>query len=183
MFGPAFLVNPVTNRFYSLPNSGTMQKTRKVYLPKSANWYDFWTRKLIRGGQTIDAPAPIGIIPLFIKAGSIVPLGPDMQYATEKAADPLEIRVYTGADAEFTLYEDESDSYNYEQGQFATIDMNWNEAARTLTISNRKGDFPGMLKNRTFRIVWVKGQNGVGIELARLAEIVQYSGEKLIILK
>ena len=104
MFGSAFLVSPVTERMYSLPNSKNIKKTRKVYLPKSANWYDFWTGKLIAGGQTIDAAAPIETLPLYIKAGSIVPMGPYLQYATEKVADPIEIRVYTGADADFVLY-------------------------------------------------------------------------------
>jgi alpha-D-xyloside xylohydrolase len=178
MFGPAFLVNPVTKRMYSLPNVKDLKGTRKVYLPKSADWYDFWTGRLIKGGQTIDAAAPIETIPLYIKAGSIVPMGPYLQYATEKAADPLEIRVYTGANAEFVLYEDENDTYNYEQGKYSTIALNWDEAQKTLTIGNRQGDFPGMLRDRTFRIVWVNSKNGTGIEPARQAETVQYSGKE-----
>jgi alpha-D-xyloside xylohydrolase len=183
MFGPAFLVNPVIERMYSLPNSKNIKKTRKVYLPKSANWYDFWTGELIPGGQTIDAPAQITTIPLYIKAGSIVPLGPYLQYATEKAADPLEIRIYAGADAEFVLYEDENDTYNYESGEYSIIAMNWNEAEKTFTIMDRQGDFPGMLKDRTFRIVWVNSKNGTGIEPAKQAEIIQYSGKKFKIKK
>jgi alpha-D-xyloside xylohydrolase len=183
MFGPAFLVNPVTERLYSIPNSTNKNKTRKVYLPKSANWYDFWTGKLVKGGQTIDASAPIETIPLYIKAGSIVPMGPYLQYATEKAADPLEIRIYTGADAEFVLYEDENDTYNYEQGKYSTITMNWNEAAKTLTIGNRNGDFPGMLNDRTLNIVWVGAKNGKGIEPAKQAQEVHYSGKELKITK
>jgi alpha-D-xyloside xylohydrolase len=179
MFGPAFLVNPVTKRMYSLPNTKDLKGSRKVYLPKSAGWYDFWTGKLIPGGQTIDAAAPIETIPLYIKAGSIVPMGPYLQYATEKAADPVEIRVYPGANAEFVLYEDENDTYNYEQGKYSTIALNWDEAQKTLTIGNRQGDFPGMLKDRTFRIVWVNSKNGTGIEPARQAEIIQYSGKEL----
>jgi len=179
MFGPAFLVNPVTKRIYSLPGTKNLKGTRKVYLPKSTGWYDFWTGKLIPGGQTIDAAAPIETIPLYIKAGSIVPMGPYLQYATEKAADPVEIRVYPGANAEFVLYEDENDTYNYEQGKYSTIALNWDEAQKTLTIGNRQGDFPGMLKDRTFRIVWVNSKNGTGIEPARQAEIIQYSGKEL----
>jgi len=179
MFGPAFLVNPVTKRMYSLPNVKDLKGTRKVYLPKSADWYDFWTGRLIKGAQTIDAAAPIETIPLYVKAGSIVPMGPYLQYATEKAADPLEIRVYTGANAEFVLYEDENDTYNYEQGKYSTIALNWDEAQKTLTIGNRHGDFSGMLKDRTFRIVWVNSKNGTGIEPARQAEIIQYSGKEL----
>lgn len=183
MFGPAFLVNPVTERMYSLPNSKDIKKVRKVYLPKSANWYDFWTGKLIPGGQTIEAGAAIETLPLYIKAGSIVPMGPYLQYATEKVADPIELRVYTGADADFVLYEDENDTYNYQQGKFATIAMNWNEAEKTLTIKDRKGDFPGMLKDRTFRVVWVTPKNGNGVEPAKTAETVQYSGKEISISK
>jgi alpha-D-xyloside xylohydrolase len=183
MFGPAFLVNPVTERMYSLPGKKDSKKTRKVYLPKSAGWYDFWTGKLIPGGQTIDAASPIETIPLYIKAGSIVPMGPYLQYATEKAADPLEIRVYPGANAEFVLYEDENDTYNYEQGKYSTIGISWNETEKTLTIGNRQGDFPGMLKDRTLRIVWVNSKNGTGIEPAKQAETVQYSGKEIKIKK
>ena len=183
MFGPSILVNPVTSQLYSLPNSKEIKKTRKVYLPKSAGWYDFWTGKLIPGGQTIDAAAPIEIIPLYIKAGSIIPMGPYLQYATEKVSDPIEIRVYTGADAAFVLYEDENDTYNYEQGKYATIAMNWNDKDKTLTISDRKGDFPGMLKDRTFQIVWVTEKNGTGIEPAKKFITVKYSGKAVKIKK
>jgi alpha-D-xyloside xylohydrolase len=183
MFGPAFLVNPVTERLYSIPNSNNIKKIRKVYLPKSANWYDFWTGKLVKGGQTIDASAPIETIPLYIKAGSIVPMGPYLQYATEKPSDPLEVRIYTGADAEFVLYEDENDTYNYEKGKYSTITINWNEAAKTLTIGNRNGDFPGMLNDRKLNIVWVSAKNGKGIEPAKQAQEVHYSGKELKIIK
>jgi len=127
-------------------------KTRKVYLPQSAGWYDFWTHEKLSGRQTIDAPAPIDRIPLYVKAGSIIPLGPVMNYATEKNCDPIEIRIYPGANASFTLYEDENDNYNYEKGLYATITFEWDNASRTLAISERKGEFPGMLKERTFII-------------------------------
>jgi alpha-D-xyloside xylohydrolase len=183
MFGPAFLVNPVTERMFSLPNSKEIGKIRKVYLPKSANWYDFWTGKLIPGGQTIEAAAPMEILPLYVKAGSIVPMGPYLQYATEKPADPVELRIYTGADAEFVLYEDENDTYNYEQGKYATIAIAWNESDKTLTIKDRQGEFPGMLKERTFRIVWVTAKNGTGIEPAKQAEEVHYAGKEIKIRK
>ena len=181
MFGPAFLVNPVTEKMNSLKDNGLVNKTRRVYLPASAKWYDFWTGKLFPGGQTIDADAPIETIPLFIRAGSIIPMGPYLQYATEKNADPLEIRIYAGADAEFLLYEDENDSYNYETGKYSTIVMKWNEEGKSLTIGNRKGDFPGILKNRTFRIVWVNNENGIGLEPALQAKVVQYSGKEMTI--
>jgi alpha-D-xyloside xylohydrolase len=183
MFGPAFLVNPVTEQMFSLPNSKDIRKIRKVYLPKSANWYDFWTGKLIPGGQTLEAVAPMETLPLYIKAGSIVPLGPYLQYATEKPADPVELRVYTGADAEFVLYEDENDTYSYEQGKYATIAIAWNETDKTLTIKDRLGEFPGMLKERTFRIAWVTPKNGTGIEPAKQAVEVHYSGKEVKIRK
>jgi alpha-D-xyloside xylohydrolase len=183
MFGPAFLVNPVTERLYSLPGIKNLTKSRKVYLPKGSGWYDFWTGKVIPGGQTIDAAAPIETIPLFVKAGSIVPMGPYLQYATEKASDPIEIRVYPGADATFILYEDENDTYNYESGKYSTIAMIWNEAEKTLTIKDRNGEFPGMLQKRTFNIVWVKNNNGTGLDPSKNAQIIEYSGKEIIIRK
>jgi alpha-D-xyloside xylohydrolase len=170
MFGPAFLVNPITE---------PKQSARKVYLPKSANWYDFWTGKLIKGGQTINASAPIETLPLYVKAGSIVPMGPYLQYSTEKAADPIELRIYTGADADFVLYEDENDTYNYEQGKYSTIAMNWNDAQKTLTIKKRQGEFTGMVKDRTFRVVLVNAKNGAGIAPAKQADELKYSGEEV----
>lgn len=183
MFGPAFLVNPVTEQMYSVKDNVSGIKTRKVYLPASTKWYDFWTGKLLSGGQTIDAAAPIETIPLYIRAGSVVPMGPYLQYATEKNADPLEIRVYTGADAEFLLYEDENDSYNYETGKYSTIVMKWNESEKSFTIGDRMGEFPGMMKDRTFRIVWVNGKNGIGIEPAGHASTFQYKGKEIKIEK
>jgi alpha-D-xyloside xylohydrolase len=134
-------------------------------------------------GQDIVAAAPIETIPLYIKAGSIVPMGPYLQYATEKPAGPLEIRVYTGSDVEFILYEDENDTYNYEQGKYSTIALTWNEAAKTLTIGDRKGDFPGVLKDRTFNIVWVNTKNGIGVEPSKRFNTVLYKGKTLTIKK
>ena len=183
MFGPAFMVNPVTKSLYNLSNSQDIKKTRKVYLPKMSDWYDFWTGKLINGGQTIDADAPIETIPLYVRAGSIIPMGPYLQYATEKGADPIEIRVYTGANADFVLYEDENDTYDYESGKYSTITMSWNEAEKTFTIKDRNGKFPGMLENRTFKIVWVNSNNGTGVEPAKKAEIIQYTGKEIKIKK
>jgi alpha-D-xyloside xylohydrolase len=177
MFGPAFLVNPVTEQLYSAKIEKA--KTRKVYLPK-ALWYDFWTGRSIQGGQTINAAATIEILPLYVKAGSIVPMGPMLQYATEKPADPIELRVYPGADGQFTLYEDENDSYNYEKGKYATFRFIWNDAQKTLTISDRKGDFPGMLKERSVNIVLVKENHGNGTEVSpKPDKTVKYKGKKL----
>ncbi len=179
MFGPAFLVNPVTERMYSMDPNGSAVKTRKVYLPQSAGWYDFWTGARLAGGQTIDAPAPIETLPLYVKAGSIVPMGPFLEYATERPADPLEIRIYPGADGDFVLYEDENDNYDYEKGVFATISFHWNDAQHKLTIGQRQGTFPGMLESRTFRMVIVNQGKGKGLEIAPAADkTILYKGEQ-----
>jgi alpha-D-xyloside xylohydrolase len=181
MFGPAFMVNPVTEQMYSLPAEKVpAEKTRTVYLPKASNWYDFWTGKTIAGGQTINAAAPIETIPLYIKAGSIVPMGPFLQYATEKAADPIELRIYTGANGTFTLYEDENETYNYEKGDYAIIQFSWNDASRILTIADRKGEFPGMLKERTFNVVLVNENHGTGVEIVSTPDkVIKYDGTRL----
>jgi alpha-D-xyloside xylohydrolase len=177
MFGPAFLVNPVTEQLYSAATEKA--KSRKLYLPKSL-WYDFWTGKSLNGGQTIDASAPIEILPLYVKAGSIIPMGPFLQYATEKAADPIELRIYTGADGQFTIYEDENDNYNYEKGEYATIVFSWDNAKKMLSIADRKGEFSGLLKERTFSIVLVKENHGNGIEICSNPDkTIKYNGTKL----
>ncbi|HNX94517.1 MAG TPA: glycoside hydrolase family 31 protein [Holophaga sp.] len=137
-------------------------KTRSVYLPAGTNWVDFWTGRTLAGGQTLEADAPIDRIPLLVKAGSILPLGPDVQFASEKPADPIELRVYPGANARFTLYEDEGDTYRYEKGQYATIEFRWDDAKRQLTLGERKGSFPGMLKHRRFHVVLVGEGSGAG---------------------
>jgi len=169
MFGPALLVNPVTE-----PGASS----RRVYLPK-AMWYDFWTGHTADHGGMVETAAPLDRIPLFVRGGSIVPMGPDLEYATEKPADPIELRVYPGANANFTLYEDENDNYNYEKGARATIRLDWDDANRTLTIGERQGKFPGMLDTRTFRVVFVSDNHGVGIEpTAQPDSIVKYSGEQ-----
>ena len=135
----------------------TEPKTATVYLPGSKTWYDFWTNRLYRGGQRITIETTFDRVPMFVRAGSILPLGPEMQYVGEKAWDNLEMRVYPGADGEFTLYEDEGDTYNYEQGQYATITFRWSDHSRTLTIGTRQGNYPGMLQSRKFTIVLPTG--------------------------
>ncbi len=154
-------------------------KTRKVYLPGSTQWIDFWTGKTISGGQTIVAPAPIEIMPLYVKAGSIIPMGPFLQYTTEKPADPIELRVYPGADGTFELYEDENDNYNYEKGKYATIPFLWNDNEKTLTIGKHLGEFNGMLRERTINIVLVHESAGIGIEPSKTFTTVQYSGKNV----
>jgi alpha-D-xyloside xylohydrolase len=126
--------------------------------------------------------APVERIPLLVKAGSIIPMGPFIQYTTEKPADPVELRIYTGADGTFTLYEDENDNYNYEKGMYATISFSWNDAGKELTIGERKGGFPGMLNKRTFRIILVKEQQGTGIGITEKPDqVVQYDGTQQVI--
>src|SRR5581483_12120513 len=129
--------------------------TRPVYLPK-ARWYDFWTGSLLEGGTMINAVTPLQHVPVFVKAGSIVPFGPDQEWSTQKPADPIELRIYPGSDADFTLYEDENDGYNYEKGVYATIPLHWDDKAQTLTVGARKGRFPGVLESRTFHVVFVR---------------------------
>jgi alpha-D-xyloside xylohydrolase len=166
------------------------EKTREIYLPKFSSaetasgmsWFDFWTGKTYSDGEKIKADAPIEKIPLFIKAGSIIPMGPYLQYSTEKPADPIELRIYPGANGSFTLYEDENDNYNYEKGIYSTIDFKWDDAKKQLTIGDRKGKFPGMLTKRTFNIVVVKENTGCGIEVCQQPRtVIKYNGAKLIV--
>jgi alpha-D-xyloside xylohydrolase len=172
MFGPAILVNPVTEE---------KATSRHLYLPK-AKWYDFWTGAAVEGGRTVDAPAPLDRLPLFVRAGSIVPMGPDLQFAAEKPADPIELRVYPGADGDFSLYEDENDNYNYEKGVHAIIPFHWDDAKRMLTIGERKGQYPGMLQSRKFRVVMVGNGQGTGIgQSAHADKEVQYSGQPVTV--
>jgi alpha-D-xyloside xylohydrolase len=153
------------------------ERTREVYLPAHDTWFDFWTGEATEGGHIIKADAPIDKIPLYVKAGSIVPMGPFLQYSTEKPADPIELRIYPGADGSFTLYEDENDNYNYEKGVFATIEFKWNDGQRQLTISSRKGKFPGMLQKRTINVVIVGKYNGTGLQVSKTFDkIVVYRG-------
>ena len=173
MFGPAFLVCPVTT-----PEATTCA----VYLPAGANWVDFWTGETVGGGKMVTAKAPINIMPLYVRAGSIVPLGPVMQYATEKPEDPIELRVYRGADGQFTLYEDQNDGYDYEKGTYATIPFEWNEAKQMLTIGKRVGKFPGMSPERTFRVFFVSPGHGTGMAAEANADaVVHYTGNAVTV--
>ena len=170
MFGQALLVAPVTE-----PNGNEWN----VYLPKSISWYDFWTGKRFDGGQTIKVTATLDKIPLFVKVGSIIPMGKFIQYTGQKSADTLEIRIYQGANGRFDLYEDESDNYNYEKGFYSTIEFRWNSSTNTLKIGKRYGSFPGMLKTRTFQVVIVSQNHGVGVELAgKIEKVVEYNGSE-----
>jgi alpha-D-xyloside xylohydrolase len=153
MFGPAILVNPV------LEQAATH---RDVYLPQAARWYDFWTGDSVAGGQTIRAEAPLDTMPLFIRAGSILPLGPEIEYADQKPAGLIELRIYTGADGSFDLYQDEGDNYDYEKGAHAIIPIKWSEKTKTLTVGDRAGTYPGMPAEMNFRVVLVSKGHGTG---------------------
>jgi alpha-D-xyloside xylohydrolase len=158
------------------------EKTRSVYLPAGTSWIDFWTGEKLQGGSSIVADAPIEKMPLTIKAGSIVPMGPFVQYSAEKPADPIELRVYPGANGSFTLYEDENDNYDYEKGVYSTIAFHWDDAKRQLTIDARNGEFPGMLKTRSFQVVIVGQRHGTGVEVtANPDKVVSYNGQRLTV--
>jgi alpha-D-xyloside xylohydrolase len=192
MFGKSLLVSPVTDPMYIKPGLNgrdTVQledfstvKSRKTYLPAGTDWYDFWTGEKLAGGNKADKQAPLDLIPVYVKAGSVVPLGPAVQYAEEKKWNDLEIRVYPGANGSFVLYEDENDNYNYEKGLYSTISFNWDDKKKTLTIADRKGSFPGMLNTRKFKIVLVR--NGIGIGehgVADPGKEINYDGKKLVV--
>ena len=159
LFGPSLLVNPVTE-----PGA----TSRHLYLPK-VKWYDFWTGDALDGGRAIDTPAPIDRMPLFVRAGTILPLGSPIEYA-QQAGEPIELRIYTGADGDFTLYSDEGDNYNYEKGAYSTIPIHWNESTHILMIGERHGEYAGMPKTQTFRVVFVRTDHGTGVEQTRTEE-------------
>ena len=172
LFGPAILVSPVYTQGAT---------SRSVYLP-AATWYDFWTGEKIAGGQRITADAPLAKLPLYVRAGSIVPMGPAMEWSTQKPADPIELRIYPGADGDFTLYEDENDNYDYTKGQHATIALHWNDAEHTLTIGARQGSYPGMAPQHTFRVVVVGKDHGTGIgETASANTTATYYGQAITV--
>jgi len=173
MFGPSLLVNPVTEY---------QARSREVYLPSSHGWYDLQSGNYFPGGQRINAAAPLERMPVFVREGSIIPAGPDMQYSNEKPADPLTLYIYTGRDADFILYEDEGINYNYEQGLYSKIPFRYDDKAGVLTIGARQGSFGNMLQQRTFEIVWVKRDKPVGMgPVARPDQVVRYTGEQIII--
>jgi len=190
MFGKSLLVKPVTDPQYlkkaingkdsSWQEDFSTVKTTEVYLPGTTGWYDFWTGTKYNGGEKVMKETPLNIIPLYVKAGSILPIGPDVQYAEEKKWDDLEIRIYPGANGHFVLYEDENNNYNYEKGAFSNITFEWNDAKKTLTINDRKGSFPGMLTTRKFNIVLAKGNNAAGIDKsAGPDKTIEFDGRKV----
>lgn len=192
MFGKSILVNPVTEPMY-IKKTGEGRsavvsedfstiKSKEVYLPAGADWYDFWTGERVSGGGKINKETPFDIIPLYVKAGSIIPIGPTVQYAEEKKWDSLEIRIYPGADGQFGLYEDENDNYDYEKGIYSVIPFSWDDKSKTLTIGDRNGSFPGMLAERKFNIVVVAKNKGTGSEnTTKYDKVVNYKGKKVVI--
>ena len=136
----------------------------------------------MEGSRNLDAAAPIENLPLFVRAGSLVPMGPDKEWSTEKPEDPMELRIYRGANGDFTLYEDENDGYNYEKGAYATIPFHWDETKQALTIGERKGEFPGMLAARSFQIVFVGENHGVGVQPeGKPDKVLHYAGKQITV--
>lgn len=174
MFGPAIMVCPVYEY---------KARSREVYFPNNEGWYDLFTGDFIEGGQTLTVDAPYDKMPLFASAGSIIPYGPEMMYSNEKEAEEITLYVYAGKDGSFTLYEDEGVNYNYESGEYANITFVYDDAAKTLEIGDRQGDFAGMLKERTFNIVYVNESNPVALDFDTEGIVVEYNGvEQTIIL-
>jgi alpha-D-xyloside xylohydrolase len=161
MFGPAFMVAPVYE--YGA-------RIREVYFPECEGWYDFYDNTFMEAGVRKTVDAPYGRMPLYVRAGSLVPVGPQIQWSDEKPADVIDLYVYQGADGNFTLYEDENVNYNYEKGLYSMIDFSYDDDSKTLRISDRTGEFPGMLKERVFNIIPVS-KNGKG-----QAQTVDYVG-------
>jgi alpha-D-xyloside xylohydrolase len=176
MFGSALLVNPVTQPMYYTRDSAPLAdipKTRSVYLPAGTEWYDFWTDQRYQGGQTIEANAPLEVIPLYVRAGSIVPLGPYRQHVDDQPEAPIELHIYPGSNGSFLLYEDEGDNYRYEQGAFATILIEWDNAARRLTLGQRLGQYPGLPEHREFHLLLHDVKSG--------ERRVQYGGQSIVV--
>lgn len=162
-------------------NKPALDLTMQTYLPKGAGWYDFWTNERHDGGVTVVRETPLDIVPLYVRAGAILPMGPVLQYATEKPDAAYEIRIYPGADGNFTLYEDDNETYNYEKGQSASYTLAWSDKARALTIGARKGIYPDMVKRRTLNLVIVDEANGKGIGSGKTTKSVVYAGHSMVV--
>jgi len=192
MFGKSVLVSPITNPLYvkpSITGRDTIQvedfstiKSKETYLPAGTDWYDFWNGEKLSGGNKVTKQTPLDIIPLYVRAGSVLPIGPNVQYAEEKKWDNLEIRIYLGANGKFVLYEDENDNYNYEKGIYTTITFDWDDKKKTLVINDRRGSFPGMLDSRKFNIVIVNASKGGGENMVTQPDKeISYSGKKMTV--
>ena len=175
LFGSALMICPVTSPMYYTRNSQPIPdapKTRTVYLPQGNQWYDFWTEIIYDGGQTITANAPLDTIPIFVPAGSILPMTQVMQYVDQIPQSPYQIRIYRGADGSFTIYEDAGDTYDYEQGNFALINLSWMESIGQLTIDNRQGNFPEIVQERQYDLIFISKQG-------RQTKSVIYTGKQI----
>jgi alpha-D-xyloside xylohydrolase len=174
MFGPAILVSPVTTY---------RARSRVVYLPQTpGGWYEFWGGAGTGGGQTIEAPAPYDSLPLYVKAGSIIPAGPGLQYTAEKQADPITLYIYAGADGDFTLYEDEGVNNDYEKGACTRIPIHWDDTAKKVTIGERVGAFKGMLEERTFNVVLVSRTKAAGFSFSQAPDgTIKYRGRSEVL--
>lgn len=171
MFGPSFLINPVYT--YGAKN-------RELYLPAGTNWYDLYTGKYLNGGRKTTVDAPYERMPVYVKEGSIIPYGPELQYTSQKKADTIILYVYTGKDAKFDLYEDEDTNYNYEKGLHSKITFCYNENLKTLSIGKRMGTFPGMLNERTFKIVWVSPESDKALDFTVKPDVIsRYKGDEI----
>jgi alpha-D-xyloside xylohydrolase len=182
LFGDAFMVSPVTTPMYYGAGSVPIHraaKTRQVYLPKGT-WVDFWTGQQLAGGKTIVTDAPLAHMPLHVRAGSIIPLGPVAQTAAEVRNAPLELRIYPGADGRYTYYEDTGEGWGYERGEYALVDMRWDDGARKLTIGERRGGYPGM-QGRRLRVVLVGAGQGQGIDAEDKGIDVAYEGKAMAV--
>lgn len=184
MFGPALLVNPVTRPMYydadSKPIEGAA-KSRSVYLPRGCKWFDYWDHRVYEGGQTLEAEAPLERIPLYVRSGSILPMMEGMEYADDRSDGRLYIRIYAGQNASFVYYEDEGDSYSYESGEYAVIDMEWHEESRTFILGERKGSYPGMNPHIQLTVlVYEPGLEGQAAIVAEKQEV--YAGHRLEII-
>jgi alpha-D-xyloside xylohydrolase len=171
MFGPALMACPVG--YYKARN-------RSVYFPVDCGWYNLYTNEYVEGGQNLIVEAPYEQIPVFVREGAIIPFGPEMQWSDEKPAELINLYVYAGQNGKFQLYEDEGVNYNYEKGKYATIDIAYDDDSRTVTFSARKGNFPGMLKQRRFNVVLITKDQAKPLNLDNPeGTMVQYAGKEV----
>ena len=168
LFGRSILAAPVAS----------LDSVREVYLPEGP-WVDFWTGEATEGGCSFTKEYALDDMPVYVRGGSIVPIGPSVQFAGEKPWDSLQIRIYPGADADFELYEEAGDGYQYEQGEFTTIPLHWDDKSNTLTVGDRQGTFDGMLSERDFRMVLVRPGSACGLDNESCDVTVHYSGSEI----
>jgi len=153
--------------------------SRELYLPQSPVWYNFWTGEALKGARKLDADAPLDRIPLFVRAGSIIPMGPEIQYANQAPAGPIDLRIYPGADGSFSLYKDSGDGYAYQKGEHAIIPIRWDNSTSTLTIGARQGSYPGMPTRMEFHVVLVRNGHGVGEGVTSMPDrTINYDGKE-----